>query len=101
MQTLVLSDKEYVILEKSELMMLTLPSNDEVFPSDFVDRLFDSDSRLRVWREYRGLTMQELADAIGVSQSYISEIESGKKDGSLKVLKKISQVLKVDLDLLV
>ncbi len=101
MQALVLDNKEYVILDKAEYLELVSAKDDEVFPQEFVDKLFDEGSRLRVWREYRGLTMRALADATGVSQSYISEIESSKKDGSIKVLKRIASVLKADLDLLV
>ena len=31
--------------------------DDERFPADFVNKLLDSDNRIGVWREYRGLTM--------------------------------------------
>lgn len=75
--------------------------DDERFPADFVNRLFDSDNRIGVWREYRGLTMSALAEAAGISQSYLSDIENGKKDGSVKVLKRIAQALNTDVDLIV
>jgi len=75
--------------------------DDERFPADFVNKLLDSDNRIGVWREYRGLTMSALAEAAGFSQSYLSDIENGKKDGSVKVLKRIAQALNTDVDLLV
>lgn len=64
--------------------------DDERFPADFVNKLLDCDNRIGVWREYRGLTMSALAEAAGISQSYLSDIENGKKDGSVKVLKRIA-----------
>ncbi|RVQ06666.1 helix-turn-helix domain-containing protein, partial [Sinorhizobium meliloti] len=33
-----------------------------------------------------------------ISAPYLSEIESGKKDGSLSTMKKIAEALSVDLD---
>ena len=75
--------------------------DDERFPADFVNKLLDSDNRIGVWREYRGLTMSTLAEAAGISQSYLSDIENGKKDGSVKVLKRIAQALNTDVDLIV
>ena len=75
--------------------------DDERFPADFVNKLLDSDNRIGVWREYRGLTMSALAEAAGFSQSYLSDIENGKKDESVKVLKRIAQALNTDVDLIV
>ena len=75
--------------------------DDERFPADFVNKLLDSDNRIGVWRKYRGLTMSALAEAAGISQSYLSDIENGKKDGSVKVLKRIAQALNTDVDLIV
>jgi transcriptional regulator with XRE-family HTH domain len=42
-----------------------------------------------------------MATATGLSAPYISEIESGKKDGSVSAMKKIANALGVDLDDLV
>ncbi len=75
--------------------------NDERVPAEFVDRLIDGENPIRVWRDFRGLTGKELASLAGVSAAYISEIETGKKEGSLSVLKAIAKVLRIDLDDLV
>ncbi len=75
--------------------------NQEMFPSELVDRLIDGENRLKVWREYRGLKQGELAEQCGVTASYISQLESDKRDGTAKVLLKIAEVLDVDLDQLV
>ncbi len=75
---------------------------DELIPAEVVERLFEKgESPLSVWREYRGLTQEQLAQAAGVGKSYISQIESGRKTGSVTVLKRIARVLDIDLDDLV
>lgn len=74
---------------------------DERVPAEFVDRLIDGESPVRVWRDFRGLSAKDLAAAAGISAAYISEIETGKKEGSISVLKAIAKVLRLDLDDLV
>jgi len=71
---------------------------EETIPSHMVRELINSDHPLRIWREYRGLTLQALADQAGISKSYLSQIELGNRSGSAEVLKRIAAVLKVTLD---
>lgn len=97
------------LLEDSE-MLADLKAYDEAkarkeetFPADIVYRIsLEGENPLKVWREYRGLTQEQLSEVIGgISRAYISEIESGKKTGSLKVLKKIAVALDVDVDMII
>ena len=74
---------------------------EESVPIEVVDRLLAGEHPLRVWRRHRGMTQQALAEAIGIGKAYLSEIESGKKDGSIRVIKAAAGVLDVDLDDLV
>ena len=74
---------------------------DEFIPSEIVDRLLDGENKVKVWRGHRGLSARELAEKAGLSASYISEIESGRKEGSISALKKIAEALRLDLDDLV
>ncbi len=71
---------------------------EELIPAEVVDRILDGDSPLRVWREYRGLTQQALADAAGVGKSYVSQIESGRKVGTVETLSRLARALEVELD---
>jgi DNA-binding XRE family transcriptional regulator len=75
--------------------------DDELVPADVVKRILDGDSKVRVWRTHRGMSARDVATATGLSAPYISEIESGKKEGSISAMKKIAEALKVDLDDLV
>lgn len=76
-------------------------SGEEGFPSDVVERLVNGENPIKVYREYRGLTQLKLSERVGVQQSYITQLESGKKSGTVKVLKKIAAGLNLELDDLV
>nr|WP_162251161.1 helix-turn-helix transcriptional regulator [Rhizobium sp. Root482] len=67
-------------------------------PLEFVDRLIDGENPVRVWRDFRGMASKDLAKAVGISAAYLSEIETGKKDGSLSVFRNIAKALRVDID---
>lgn len=101
LQTLTLNNTDYVVIEKTAYEELIGKDDGERFPAEFVDKLFDSDNKIGTWREYRNMTMTALAAAVGVSQGYISDIESGKKDGSVKVIKAIAEALDADIELII
>ena len=70
----------------------------ESIPDEYVGRILDGESPVRVYRDLRGLTQQALADASGVNRVYIAEIETGKKPGSATALKNLAGVLGVSVD---
>lgn len=74
---------------------------DAAVPFEVVQRLSDGDNPVRVWREHRGLKVGELAARAGISQPYLSQIEAGKKDGTLRTMAAIARALDVDVDDLV
>ncbi|WP_447969852.1 helix-turn-helix transcriptional regulator [Nitrospira sp. M1] len=47
---------------------------------------------LRLIRVFHDLNQKDLADKLGISNSYLSEIESGKKTPTLDVIEKYSEV---------
>lgn len=53
--------------------------------------------RLRSLRQARGLTTQQLADKVAVSQSYISRFENNRAVPDIELLEKILQALDSDL----
>ncbi|MFM2042356.1 MAG: hypothetical protein RLY86_932 [Pseudomonadota bacterium] len=73
----------------------------ETMPLDMALALCDGANPVRVWRTHRGMTARELAAKAGITAAYLSEIETGKKSGSLSVLTAIASALRVDLDDLV
>ena len=75
--------------------------DEEFFPAALIKSIMDGVSPVRVYRTHRGLTQRALAVGMGISRSYLAEIESGKKRGSVTVLCRAATVLNVDLDMLV
>jgi DNA-binding Xre family transcriptional regulator len=73
----------------------------EHIPAAVVDRLADGEAPLRVWREHRGLSLRALAAKAGISAAMLSEIENGKKEGSVRTLAALARALGLDLDDLV
>lgn len=67
-------------------------------PAIVAHRIADGENAVRVWREYRGMKAIELARAAGMSAPYLSEIETGKKDGTFRTMAAIAEVLRVSLD---
>jgi transcriptional regulator with XRE-family HTH domain len=58
-------------------------------------------ARLRAARQSRGLTLEELAAAAGMSASTLSRLESGKRQASLELLLPLTRRLGIRLDDLV
>ena len=56
---------------------------------------------IKYYRQQKGLTQEEFAEAIGVSPGYVSRLERGIKRASLDTLIEISITLEVTLDSLV
>jgi DNA-binding XRE family transcriptional regulator len=71
---------------------------EELVPAELVNRILDGENTLRVWREYRGLTVKQLAERAGVSAPFVSQIETGQREGSVDTMRKLAEVLKISLD---
>jgi transcriptional regulator with XRE-family HTH domain len=54
---------------------------------------------IKLFRINAGLKQKDLAAEIGVKESYLSTIESGKKEPSLNLLKKIASALGIPLSM--
>ena len=58
------------------------------------------DKLIKEKRIEKGLTQQELANAIGITRNYISDIENGRYTPSLKTAIKLASYLDLNLNLL-
>lgn len=54
-------------------------------------------SRIQFIREKRGLTQEQLEERSGVNTKYISAIERGQKNATVKTLEKIANGLDIEL----
>ena len=73
----------------------------ELIPDTEVDAYLDAPTPLAFWRRKRGLTQAVLAEKVEVTQAYLSEIEGGKKEARIGVLRQLAGTLKVTVDQLV
>lgn len=77
---------------------LALADGEELIPAHIPYAIMDGENPIKVWREYRGLSQQDLAQAAGISASYLSQIETGKREGTTAVLQAIARALNLTLD---
>src|SRR5580700_10355047 len=72
-----------------------------LLPKQVVDRFAKGENPVRVLREWRDVTQLYLSFKTGLSQGYVSDVETGRRKGTAAALRRIADVLKVPLDLLV
>ena len=82
----------------ARIISAAIASGEETFPAEFSKRLASGETPLKVWREYRGLTLAALGKQCGVSAAALSQIENGKRSPSVDLLGKLSRVLGCDMD---
>jgi DNA-binding XRE family transcriptional regulator len=88
-------------LDADRILARVARGEDELIPAEVVERLLQGEPPLRVWREHRGWTQQQLANAAGVTQSMVTMIETGRRKGQADTLKRLAAALRIDLDDLV
>lgn len=71
---------------------------EELLPAAMVERMIAGESPVRVWREHRGLSASALAAKASIAQPYLSQIETGKRDGTVETYRKIAAALSVSVD---
>lgn len=76
-------------------------SHSSGLPDDLIETLKSSDQHpIRVIRKYQKLTQQDLAAKAEISRPFLTEIETGKKNGSLQAIKQIADALDVSIDII-
>lgn len=56
-------------------------------------KLLNTRNYVREWREFRGMTQEQLAEAAGYSPSSISQLETGKQGYEEKTLVRLAEAL--------
>jgi len=106
----------YVVVREDEYLRLLAAEEDledvrlydeaKANPSEFIplaltERMLNGESPIRVYREHHGFTQDQLADQAGISKPFLSQIENGIRTPSLDTIKRLAEVLRVDVDDLV
>ncbi|XYD11570.1 helix-turn-helix transcriptional regulator [Methylobacterium sp. NMS12] len=81
-----------------EFRRLYAAGEEELVPAAVVDRLLSGENRVRVWREHRRMKAGALAEAASIGQAYLSQIETGKREGTVETYRKIAEALRISLD---
>ena len=58
-------------------------------------------NKIKELRMNKGMKQIDLAKEVGITKSYLSEIENDKKNGSIEVINKIAAVLGVGVETLI
>jgi DNA-binding XRE family transcriptional regulator len=61
----------------------------------------DAPTPLAFWRVKRGLTQKALSQTVGVSQSYVADLEAGRRKGHATLIKRIAKALRLRMEDLV
>lgn len=76
-------------------------ANEELVPMALVKRLSRGEQPVLVWREYRGLAQDAIAQEAGVTPETLQDIETGRAEGSLRTMAALARALRIDLEDLV
>ena len=104
-ELVVLSRRDYDALlarsgdeEAEDRMTLILAAEGRAeapLPESVSTAILKGDSVLKALRNWRGLTQVQLAEAAGIGQGFLSELEARMKTGSAETLTKLAQRLDV------
>lgn len=73
-------------------------SDELTVPHEVVSASIDGDSMIKAWREYKGLTQQELADRLQISQPALAKLEKPDANPRRSTLKKVAEALGIAVE---
>jgi DNA-binding XRE family transcriptional regulator len=72
-----------------------------VVPGEVTFAIVDGTHPIRAWREYKNMRLNDLAKRVGISGSYLSQIENGKRNPTIETLKAIASALEIEPEMLI
>ncbi len=70
-------------------------------PGEVTFAILEGIHPIRAWREHKQITVRELAKRAGITSSYLSQIETGKRNPTIDTLKSIAEALGIDVEILI
>lgn len=93
--------KPYVLVPLHDYRAMASGKHKNDLPNEILDALTArQENPIKILRNHHGLTQVQLAKKAGISRPYLAEIETGKKDGSLRAMKALADVLGVSVGML-
>lgn len=74
---------------------------ESTIPGEVTFLILDGTNPIRAWREYKNIKMNELAQKVGISAAYLSQIENNKRNPTVDTLKAIANELAIEVELLI
>lgn len=94
-----IAGKPHVLVPLHDYTNMKNGSGAQELPDDVLQQItLGTKSPIKIIRKHRGMTQDDLASAAGLSRPYLTEIETGRKEGSIRSLKSIAKALNVPLE---
>ncbi len=105
-ETVTLTREEYEALierarELEDMLAAAEAARATRVPHEVALAIIDGTSPVRAFRSHRRLTLGDVSERAGISVSYLSEIEHGRKPGSVAALTRVATALGTTIDALV
>ncbi len=96
-----IAGKPHVLVPIHDFTALKNAGSNNALPEKVLEELaLGQSSSIKILRKHHGMTQGDLAEAAGISRPYLTEIETGRKDGSIRALKSIAGALDISLELI-
>ena len=96
-----IAGKPHVLVPIHDFTALKNAGVNNALPNEVLEKItLGQDSAIKIIRKYKNMTQGDLAKAADISRPYLTEIETGKKDGSIRALKAIAGALDVSLEII-
>lgn len=95
-------DEDEADIQEADAIMARVKSGDEpLVPGEVVRKVHVGGLHIvRAWREHLGMTAEKLANRAGLTRAYLTQIEGGKRKGSVATYRKIAKALGTTVDAL-
>lgn len=94
-----IAGKPHVLVPLHDYTQLKNGAETSNLPDDVLHKIaIGTENPIKIIRKYRAMTQDDLASAAGLSRPYLTEIETGRKEGSIRSLKSIAKALNVALE---
>ena len=84
-----------------EYFELLKSGEEQIIPSEVTFAILQGVNPIRAWRKYKQIKVKELAKRAGITSSYLSQIETGKRNPTIDTLKAIAEALAIDVEMLI
>ena len=86
---------------QADMSLPRIGPREQPIPVEVAQRIIDGDPPVKVWREYRELSVEQLASASKLSIGHLEAVESKRRVENAEVVQSIAEALEIDYKLLI